>query len=125
MVTNFECETEDLTDKELDLLEEVKAAFIWAFSKYPKLKHESLELWVNQDLSERGIQHQVKGVRLRKFINYFRTRSILPVLADSKGYWLSYDKNELWSQIQSLEERANSIMAAANGLKSICAVTGS
>lgn len=116
MVTNFECETEDLTDKELDLLEEVKAAFIWAFSKYPKLKHESLELWVNKDLYERGITHQVKGVRLRKFIHYFRANTILPILATSTGYSLSYDKKEIHLQIQSLEERARSIRAASEGL---------
>ena len=115
-ITQFEEITEDLTPKELDLLEEVKAAFIWAFSKYPKLKHESLEFWVNQDLNERGIQHQVKGVRLRKFIHYFRANTILPILATSTGYSLSYDKKEIHLQIQSLEERARSIRAASEGL---------
>jgi hypothetical protein len=41
----------------------------------------------------------------------------LPLIATSQGYYVSYDKQEINAQIQSLVERANSILKSAEGLK--------
>jgi hypothetical protein len=38
-------------------------------------------------------------------------------MATSQGYYVSYDKQEILDQINSLTQRANSIMNSANGLK--------
>lgn len=55
--------------------------------------------------------------RLRKIVNYIRTNGLAPIMATSKGYYLSNDKKEIETQIESLTQRANGIMAAANGLR--------
>ena len=56
-------------------------------------------------------------VRLRKFVNYYRSRGELPICATSEGYFISFENSVLESQIKSLEERAHGIMLAARGLK--------
>lgn len=55
--------------------------------------------------------------RLRKITNYIRDNGLAPILSTSNGYW--YDKNPV-AIIQiaiSMENRANSIRAAAQGLR--------
>jgi hypothetical protein len=42
---------------------------------------------------------------------------IMPIIATSQGYYVSHDKQEILDQINSLTQRANSIMNSANGLK--------
>jgi hypothetical protein len=39
------------------------------------------------------------------------------LIATSQGYYVSYDAQEINAQIQSLVERANSILKSADGLK--------
>jgi hypothetical protein len=41
---------------------------------------------------------------------------MLPLIATSDGYYVSYDKIEIEKQIQSLKERAESINRCANGM---------
>jgi hypothetical protein len=55
--------------------------------------------------------------RLRKIVNFIRTEGILPVMATSNGYYVTKDRAELESQIESLTQRAEAIMSSANGLK--------
>lgn len=55
--------------------------------------------------------------RLRKMCNYIRTHGLLPLIATSRGYYVSHDKQEIKSEIQSLLERANSIVTSAKGLE--------
>jgi len=63
------------------------------------------------------LKNKFSEPRLRKCSNYIRTNGILPLIATSQGYYVSYDKQEINSQIQSLVERANSILKSAEGLK--------
>ena len=50
-------------------------------------------------------------------MNHIRTNGLLPLMASSKGYYVSFDKKDIESQIKSLKQRANSINGCAEGLK--------
>jgi hypothetical protein len=54
---------------------------------------------------------------LRKLVNHIRVKGILPIIATSQGYYVSYDKQDILDQINSLTQRANSILNSANGLR--------
>ena len=57
------------------------------------------------------------GARLRKIVNYIRTNALQPLMATSKGYFVSNDVNVIMDQIQSLNQRAKSIRDCAHGLE--------
>lgn len=61
-------------------------------------------------------ENQFNPSTLREAINYVRSKGLLPVISTSKGYWISYDKREIFKTILSLRSRAKSINAAADGL---------
>lgn len=58
-------------------------------------------------------------VDLRKTINYMRKHSQLPIIAGAKGYYVSFEKEDIYSQIKSLEGRINSLNEAKQGLQSL------
>jgi len=62
---------------------------------------------------------RVSGIRLRKMINYMRCNSILPIISNSKGYYVSYNIEDIGEMIVSLTWRAEAIVAGANGLRQI------
>ena len=68
-------------------------------------------------------QKEVYGIksfsepRLRKICNFIRIKKILPIISTHKGYYVSYNKEEISNQIKSLTERAEAILASAEGLK--------
>lgn len=64
----------------------------------------------------KGYKIKMTEARLRKFVNYIRSKSLLPLIATPKGYYVSYEKRIVEMQLKSLEERANSILSARNGL---------
>jgi hypothetical protein len=61
-------------------------------------------------------QFPVNGVKLRKMVNYIRKNGILPIIATSRGYFVTYEKELIEKQIKSLNERAAGIKDAANGM---------
>ena len=72
---------------------------------------------MNEFLSNKNYKIKINGPRLRKFVNHIRTNSILPLIATSKGYFVTDDKEIILTQIVSLMQRANSIEGCAQGLK--------
>lgn len=68
-----------------------------------------------QRLNDKG--YNISEARLRKITNMIRTNGKLPIIATSRGYYCSYDKEEIRKQIKSLMERAEAIINSANGLK--------
>jgi len=115
MVTNFEQITEELTRKELDII----PILVSGFKRYTKenpIKSDTLVNNLNEYFEKNNIHNKITGARLRKCCNYIRTNGLLPLIATSNGYYVSSDKNEIQKQIQSLIERANSIMNCARGL---------
>ena len=65
------------------------------------------------------LKNKFSQVRLRKIINYYRTESILPVISTSKGYFVSYDEQDINDMMQSLCQRGNSIIQCSFGLGKI------
>ena len=121
MITNFEEITEDLTEKELEYLQDIQEGIAKAllYSGMPK-KQDELIFLINNSLFERygmACCMILKPVRLRKYINYIRKNSLMPIMATSNGYFLSENEEMIRSQIKSLNERAKSIRDAAKGLE--------
>jgi hypothetical protein len=55
------------------------------------------------------------GCTVRAIVNELR-REEIPVLANNKGYWISYDKEEVVNQIVSMKCRIDIQQAAYTGL---------
>jgi hypothetical protein len=110
MIVNFESVTKCLSDDELQTI----AVLIGIVEK-----HSTVDPITGPELIKalEGYGHFLTGPRFRKLCNFIRSNSVLPLIATSKGYYVSYDPLEIANQIQSLEERAQVILAAASGLK--------
>jgi hypothetical protein len=115
-ITNFEEFTHELTSEEMEILPIV----VHGFRNYKKanpIKSELIVTRLNEYLLVRGYKIKMTGVRLRKIVNYIRTNGIIPLIANSHGYFTSDCKETIQEQIKSLQERANSIERCAEGLK--------
>lgn len=116
MITNFEEYTHELSAEEMDILPIV----VHGFRNYKKelpIKAELIVTRMNEFLAVRGFKTRMSQPRLRKMVNYIRTNGIIPLIANSNGYFTSDCKETIQEQIKSLQERANSIQRCANGLK--------
>lgn len=118
MVTNFEHITSELTQQELELIPILVKGFHKHMKENPILARDIVRM-MNLYLKTRNYQITFTEARLRKCVNFIRTNAILPLMATSNGYYISWDSDEIYSQIQSLEERANSIKRCAGGLWAI------
>ena len=109
MITNFEDITPDLTEKEKELV----PAMIKGFSSHDKSDPIKAPEIIKR-LKSKG--YGFSEVKLRKYVNYIRANSLLPLMSTSKGYYVSDDQEEILSQIKSLNERASAIKKASDGL---------
>lgn len=111
MITNFENITHELSDIELEMLPLMVNGFKRYTKQYP-IKEPEIVARFNSN----NPKTKLNGARLRKLVNHIRCHSMLPLIATSKGYYLSDDIAEIKNQIMSLRERANSINRCADGL---------
>jgi hypothetical protein len=107
--------TQELNDEELMLAKRLVSAFKKRTKDNPVTAPEivsgvNANIPLTQKFSER---------RLRKIINYYRVQGILPIISTSKGYYVSYDENEIEGMIISLTQRANSILEGCFGMQRI------
>jgi hypothetical protein len=112
MLTNFQEITKELTDIESQILPSI----IKSFQKYT-IENPIKEPAIVARFNESGMGVKLSGVRLRKIVNHIRCNKILPIIATSKGYFVSYDKDVIESQVESLRQRANSINNCADALE--------
>lgn len=112
MITNFEKITYELTDVELKMLPLIIQGFKRYTKEYPVKEPQVVERF-NNNFPE----YKLTGVRLRKLVNHIRTNGLLPLIATSRGYYVSSDKDEIVNQIRSLREWASSINKCADGLE--------
>lgn len=110
MITNFEQITVGLTDEEIRLI----PILIRGFKKHPITDPITAPRIIK---TLRGHGLHIGEPRLRKLTNFIRAHGLLPVMASHKGYYVSYDQEEIEAQIESLQERAEAIRSAAEGLK--------
>ena len=113
MITNFELITSELNDDEKKLVPILIKGFVSHKSSNP-IKAPEIIKAINNG---KYVSSVFSEARLRKISNFIRSEGIIPLIATSKGYYVSYDKNEIEAQIKSLNERAESIIHSANGLK--------
>lgn len=117
MITNFEKLTVELTEDELILLP-VLVDGLKTKTKEKPMKAPDIVKGMNAYIEQNSLtKTKMTEVRLRKMTNYIRSNGMIPLIATSEGYYTSLDKTEIKLQIQSLEERARSILSAAEGLK--------
>jgi len=116
MIVNFSNQTHELTDVEVYLLDFVKELFVQHDEVNPVKGYRICER-VNVHCEREGINYRLSEPRLRKMVNYFRSNSVIPLLATSHGYYVTTDKTLIQSQIESLCQRAGSIANCASGLQ--------
>ena len=115
MLTNFEEITRDLTSDEHSLIPILIEGFKSHTQKNP-IKAPQIVQMMNDYLKLKGTKLKLSEPRLRKCVNYIRTNTILPLIATSKGYYVSYDKVEIELQVKSLRERSDAIDSCARGM---------
>ncbi len=115
MIKNFEDITHDLTPEEYDLAVRL-APFLEKRTKDNPILAKQIIDGVNEKWNPKP---KLTDVRLRKIINYYRVQAILPVISTSKGYYVSYDEQDINDMMQSLCERGNSIIQASFGMGKI------
>lgn len=112
MITNFEEITAPLSIEERELLVCVYDV-IKMVDKNNPIKAPNLIQRVKQLTNK----EKFAQARLRKIINFIRSNGLLPVIATSSGYYTSYEIDEIQREIKSLNERAEAIKYASDGLK--------
>lgn len=115
MIKGHEDITYELTDGELELARKIAPILRLKTKETPVLASVIIE-GVNKRMN---LETKLNDARLRKIINFYRVNSILPVISTSKGYYVSYEEEDLNNMIQSLTQRANSILDASFGLARI------
>ena len=118
MIKNFEQITKELTAQELALIPVLMSGFRNHGRENPILARDIVRS-MNVHLKKYRDPINFTEARLRKCVNHMRTNAIMPLIATKNGYYVSYDSDEIYSQIQSLEERANSINRCVGGLWAI------
>jgi hypothetical protein len=116
MIKTFEEHTSELTAEEMQILHLVVNGFRH-YKKTNPIKSELIVTRMNQYLQNNGYKIKMTGPRLRKMVNYIRSNGLIPLIANSQGYFTSDCKQTILEQITSLQERANSIERCAQGLK--------
>ncbi len=115
MITNFEEITKELTEDEKKLVPVIIKGLSTKTKDNP-IKGIDIVNAINLNKEKYGVK-LFSEPRLRKIVNFIRTEGILPLIATSNGYYVTNDRAELQSQIDSLTQRAEAIMTSANGLK--------
>jgi hypothetical protein len=112
MLINFEEITTDLTPEELEWLELMVIGLRKYTAQNPIKAPDIVAGW-----NSKPGRLKMTEVKLRKFCNHIRANGILPLIATSKGYFVSWDKEDIRNQVTSLEQRSRSIQSSADGLK--------
>ena len=112
MITNFEEITAPLSKDEKELL-----LCVYDVIKEINVKNPIKAPQLIQRVKQITGKEKFPQARLRKIINFIRSNGLLPVIATSNGYYLSYEINEILKEIKSLNERAEAIKYASDGLK--------
>lgn len=114
MIKNFENLTYEITPDEEQIMSSLIAGLRKRVGKEHAITGSEIVSKINDSMKPK---RKFTEVRLRKMVNHIRSHAMLPVLASSSGYYISYDKAEVQQEVESLMQRANGIRIAADGLK--------
>jgi hypothetical protein len=112
MIKGHEDITHDLTKEEYELALRL-APFLEKRTKENPILAKQIIDGVNEKWNPIP---KLTDARLRKIVNYYRVQSILPVISTSKGYYVSYNEDDVNDMMASLCQRANSILQASFGM---------
>lgn len=111
MIEGHEYETSELSEKELAL----------AMKLIPFFKKKTKDTPVKANDIMKGLKdkwnYDLKPSRLRKIINFYRTNTIIPIISDSNGYYVSYEEEDINKISKSLTQRANSMINCVIGMQ--------
>ena len=113
MLNHFEDYTQELSKEEKRILPIVVNGLKKCTGKHKAFTNKSITKAI-----ENRYDIKVSDARLRKIIQYIRNNDLVPLLiASSKGYYVSNDKEEIRDYINSLNQRLNSIKSTAVSMK--------
>lgn len=75
----------------------------------------------NDKKEQIGFKSAFNNSRLMKLTNYIRAQKLLKLVSNSRGYYVCYEADALEECAESLENRCESILAAAKGLREMAA----
>lgn len=111
MIENFEEQTHDLTDYELQLVPIFVKGLQTKIGIEKAVTAKSIEALMS-------LKYKVSGPRIRKIINHIRNRGLVEgLIAGNAGYYISTDVEEIKLYIQSLESRESSIKTTREGME--------
>jgi len=114
MIKNFEEITKELSWYESAVL---LPLFIRGLKNKIGKENAVTSTEIVRNLKSKG--YKLNGVRVRKLIHHIRVNHLIPrLIATSKGYYVSNDKEEIEAFILSLEQRISSIKEIKNALYS-------
>ena len=114
MIKNFETITADLSNDELALVPTIIKGLESKQGKANAVSGSKICKALN-----------IKGVRLRKIINYIRTKNLLPALCScSNGYFVATNIYEMQDYIISLKQRIKAQVYVLNALEQQTVVFG-
>ena len=116
MITNFEEITRDLSPDEKKLIPIIVKS-MKKYTKQNQVKTKTIIDGINANRAKLKIIKKMNGARLRKLINFIRSNGIQPIIGTSQGYFVSYQQTDINDEIESMFQRSNSILKAANGMK--------
>jgi hypothetical protein len=104
MLVGFEEHTQELTDFEKNLI----PVFLKGFAT----KHGKDNSVTNRQIVQKlkSAYPKISEVRVRKIINHIRKNNLIPgLVADSRGYYVTHDPEEVKRYIHSLAGRESEI----------------
>jgi|TARA_R110001606_G_C15401969_1_gene653200 hypothetical protein len=118
MIRGFENITNELSfQEEREILPFVIGGLKTKIGKSNSITGSEIVRKMNSFFPENGIKYKLTGVRLRKMINYIRTRGLIECLCStSKGYFVG-SISELEDCIESQIQRINSQQLVVESLE--------
>lgn len=111
-----------LTDEErIVLLPCLQRFFLEKTSKSFPVTGKEIIRRFNNKKDQIGFKAAFNNARFMKLTNYIRAQRLLKLASCSKGYYVSYEPDVLEDCALSLENRCESILAAARGLRDMAA----
>ena len=121
MIYGFENETAPLNNIELQAAAIIRDCLInfHVGAKRAVTAEQIARGMANMELfRDKNSNPYLNGARIRKIVNHLRITGACPrLIASSKGYYVSNDREEITEYIQSLYARAEAILAVAKQMQ--------
>lgn len=107
---------EKLSSEEKDIVLPMLLKALKRGTEEQPLVSDKIVKWFNNNKDRIGMKSSFTSTRLRKLTNYCRTNAIAPIIANSKGYYISNKKKDLVELKMSLISRIESLQAVVKGI---------